>query len=314
MFAIGIDIGGMSVKAGLVSERGEILSKNRRETADSAELLVKNAAEQINEILNEKKLSVKDINGIGIGSPGIIDSVHGVVKAACNLPFSEFDIVSEMKKYFDVPVKVSNDANVAALGETIFGCAKDYNNSVMFTLGTGVGGGVVIDNKLYEGGSSMGCELGHVTLVAGGLPCNCGRKGCIESYCSATALIRQTKEEMLNNKKSSMWDFVNNDIDKVDGRTAFECSKAGDASANTVVNNYVMYLSDAIMSMLNIFRPEAVILGGGVSAQKQYLTDKIKVYCKKYKYGYEGTPAPEILTATLGNDAGIIGAAALIYS
>ena len=111
-----------------------------------------------------------------------------------------------------------------------------------------------------------------------------------------------------------MWDFVNNDIDKVDGRTAFECSKEGDASANTVVNNYVMYLSEAIMSMLNIFRPEAVILGGGVSAQKQYLTDKIKVYCKKYKYGYEGTPAPEILTATLGNDAGIIGAAALIYS
>ena len=314
MYAIGVDIGGMSVKIGIVDGNGKILYKNRRATADTAEKLVEIAAEQINEILAENNVTVKDIKGIGIGCPGIIDSKKGVVKAACNLPFNEFNIVKEMKKYFDTRVKVSNDANVAALGETFFGCASRYANSVMFTLGTGVGGGIVIDRKIYAGGSSMGAELGHVTLVNGGVPCNCGRDGCIEAYCSATALIRQTKAKMSERKDSSMWKFVDGDIEKTDGRTAFECAKQGDDAANEVVDNYVEYLSNAIMSLLNIFRPEAFILGGGISAQGKYLTDKIADYCAKYKYGYEGTPVPEILTATLGNDAGIIGAAALIYA
>ena len=314
MFAIGIDVGGMSVKTGLVDGNGTIISKNRRVTADTAEKLVFNAAEQIKELINENSIDEKDLKGIGIGCPGIIDSKKGVVKASCNLPFVNFPLVKEFKKYFSVPVKISNDANVAALGETFFGCASRYNDSVMFTLGTGVGGGIVINKKIYEGGSSMGAELGHVTLVAGGELCNCGRKGCIESYCSATALIKQTKTKMLENKESIMWDYAGGDIEKVDGKTAFECSKKGDSAAIEVVNAYVAYLSEAVMSMLNIFRPQALILGGGVSAQGKYRTDKIAAYCERYNYGYFGTPVPEMLTATLGNDAGIIGAAALVYA
>lgn len=314
MYTIGVDIGGMSVKVGLVDENGNILLKNRRITADTAQKLVSNVAEQINEMLNEKNISISDIKGIGMGCPGVVDSENGIAKSSCNLPFSNFDIVKEMQKYYNLPVKISNDANVAALGETIFGCAKQYKNSVMFTLGTGVGGGIVIDKKIYEGGHSMGAELGHVTLVAAGKTCKCGRKGCIEAYCSATALIKQTKNAMLDDKNSTMWNFVNGDINNVDGRTAFECSKQGDPSAIKVIDNYVAFLSDAIMSMLNIFRPDAFIIGGGVSAQAEYLTDKIKSYCKRYNYGHKGCPEAEILTAALGNDAGIIGAAALLLT
>lgn len=312
MYTIGVDIGGMSVKVGLVDENGKILIKNRRVTADTAQKLVSNVAEQITEIIKEKNISIADVKGIGVGCPGVIDSENGIVKSSCNLPFYDFNIVKEMQKYYNLSVKISNDANVAALGETIFGCAKQYKNSVMFTLGTGVGGGIVIDKKIYEGGHSMGAELGHVTLVAEGERCGCGRKGCIEAYCSATALIKQTKTAMQDNNNSVMWEFVKGDINNVDGRTAFECSKQGDLSAIKVVDNYVAYLSDAIMGMLNIFRPDAFIIGGGVSAQAEYLTDKIKAYCKRYDYGYKGSPVAEILTAALGNDAGIIGAAALL--
>ena len=144
------------------------------------------------------------------------------------------------------------------------------------------------------------------------MPCTCGRRGCIECYTSATALIQQTKDAMLNDKDSEMWNFVDGDIEKVDGRTAFECAKIGDKSAEKVRDTYVYYLGESILNMLNIFRPDAFILGGGVSAQKEYLTDRLKAYCEKFDYGYKKAPKTDIITATLGNDAGIIGAAALL--
>lgn len=312
MYAIGIDIGGMSIKVGIVDENGKIIEKNKRVTVDNAEKLIFNVSEQINELLKNNNVTMKDIRGIGIGSPGIVDSKNGIVKSACNLPFRDFHIIKEVKKYFDCYIKLSNDANVAALGEAIFGCAKNYSDCVMLTLGTGVGGGIVIDKKLYEGGGSLGAELGHVTLVQGGAPCNCGRRGCIESYCSATALIRQTKEAMQKNKDSIMWEYVKGDINGVGGKTAFTCARIGDKVAQYVVDNFVAYLGDAIMGLCNIFRPQAVILGGGVSAEGDNLINRVKDYCKKYDYGYASAPAPMILAATLGNDAGIVGAVALL--
>jgi glucokinase len=178
-------------------------------------------------------------------------------------------------------------------------------------LGTGVGGGIIIDNKLFEGGFSRGAELGHITLFLDGEPCSCGRRGCIEAYASATALIKQTKVAMENDKNSAMWAFVNGDINNVDGRTAFECSKQGDKTAEKIVDTYVYYLAESMLNMFNIFRPEAFILGGGISAQGDYLVNKLKAYCEKFDYGYKRAPRTEIVTAKLGNDAGIIGAAAL---
>ena len=311
MYSIGIDIGGMSIKVGLVKD-GKIIEQNRFNTATTETECIKLMIDKINELLDNNNLKDKDIKGIGIGCPGAVCRETGMVVFLPNLGWENVPIVKILKKHFDVRIEISNDANVATLAEALYGCAKDYNISVMFTIGTGVGGGIVIDNKLFEGGWSRGAELGHMTLFLDGEECTCGRRGCIECYTSATALIKQTKTEMLSNKDSNMWEFVGGDIEKVDGKTAFECEKLGDESAKKVVDNYVMYLGESILNMLNIFRPHAFILGGGVSAQGENLTKRLEKYCEKFDYGYKKSPRTKILTATLGNNAGIIGAAALV--
>ncbi len=188
-----------------------------------------------------------------------------------------------------------------------------YSDTVMLTLGTGVGGGIVIDNKLYEGNEGKGGELGHMVLVVDGERCSCGRRGCMEAYCSASALIRDTKKAMQADKSSAMWK-TSPRLDDVDGKTAFECSKKGDKAAIAVVDNYIKFLGEGMLNFANIFRPQAIILGGGVCAQGDYLIDKLKDYCKERFYGFEGMPRFDILVAQLGNDAGIIGAAALILN
>ncbi|MBE5738099.1 MAG: ROK family glucokinase [Clostridiales bacterium] len=311
MYAIGIDIGGMSIKLGLVNEQGEIICQSRFKTATTVNENVNSMVEHVKNLIEQAKLSQKDILGIGIGCPGAVTSETGVVAYLPNLNWENVPLAKMLNEHFDMPIKISNDANVATLGEVIYGCAKNYSTVVMFTLGTGVGGGIVIDKKLFEGGFSRGAELGHFTLILDGEQCSCGRKGCVECYASATALINQTKQAMLEDKDSSMWTFVNGNIDNVDGRTAFECSKTGDKTANKVVDKYVYYLAESMLSVFNIFRPEAFILGGGISAQGDYLINKLKAHCEKFDYGYRDAPRTEILTAKLGNDAGIIGAAAL---
>lgn len=312
MKAIGVDIGGMSIKVGLVDEQGKIITENRVKTADTPQECIHNLIMQINEVLTQNRLTVKDIRGIGIGCPGSVTSETGVVEILPNLGWENVPLSDILSKSFDTKIKLSNDANVAVLGEAVYGCAKNYDTVIMFTLGTGVGGGMIINKKLFEGGWSRGAELGHTTLVLNGRSCSCGRSGCIETYVSATALISDTKTAMLKNKTSKMWKYVNDDINKVDGKTAFECSKLGDETAIKVVEDYVMYLSESIMNMLNIFRPQAFVLGGGICNQGDYLTDKIKAYLEKFDYGYKFAPKTEILTATLKNGAGIIGAAALV--
>ncbi len=312
MYTIGIDIGGMSIKIGLVNDKGAIKEQIRFKTKSTAKECIEDMTTNISYLLAKNCLTEKDLMGMGVGCPGAVSSETGVVVYLPNLGWENVQLADELKKRFNVKVVISNDANVATLGEAIYGSAKDYKNVIMFTLGTGVGGGIVIDNKLFEGGWSRGAELGHATLYIDGESCTCGRTGCIERYVSATALMAQTRKAMQQDKSSKMWNYVHGDIEKVDGRTAFECSKMGDKSAIKVVDNYVKYLSESILNMLNIFRPEAFILGGGVSAQGEYLNEKVRAYCEKFNYGYKNAPKTKILTATLGNDAGIIGAAALL--
>lgn len=312
MYTIGIDIGGMSIKFGLVDSFGKIIDKVVIKTPNTTTEGINAIISGIKELINKTEEQTTKIKGIGIGCPGAVDSKEGIIDVLPNLGWESIAIAKILDKEFNLPVKISNDANVATLAEVKYGCAKQYETAVMFTLGTGVGGGIVIDGKLFEGGWSRGAELGHVTLFADGIECTCGRRGCIERYVSATALIEQTKTAMLNDKKSLMWDFVKGDIQKVDGRTAFECEKSGDKTATAVVDKYIEYLGESILSMLNIFRPEAFIIGGGISAQGNNLTDRLVKYCEKFEYGYHNSPVTQIITATLGNDAGIIGAAALI--
>lgn len=311
-YLIGVDVGGMSVKIGLVDNNGKIIEKVKFVTDLDAEKTIRTIAEKIKAILNNNDISEKEIKGIGVGVPGTVNPECGEVEFCDNLHWINVPFTDIICKYIDIPITLGNDANAAILGEMKFGCCKNYNNAVMITLGTGVGGGIVINGKLFDGVDGKGAEIGHMTLVKNGIECNCGRKGCFEKYASATALMSITKKEMLKNKNSAMWKRVDGDINKVDGSVPFECSKSGDVSAIKVVDEYVSNLSEGVLSLLNIFRPEAFILGGGVSAAGETLLNKVKAYCEKFDYGYKGAHIPEILIASLGNDAGIIGAAALV--
>lgn len=312
MYSIGVDIGGMSIKVGIVDENGRIVCQSRFVTSRDAVADIDKIAEHVNQLLEQAGLSVCDLDGIGLGCPGAVSSQDGTIVYLPNLGWKDVPVRQMLKKHFDLQIEVGNDASVATLGEVLYGAAKGVDTAVMFTLGTGVGGGIVIGGKLFDGGWSRGGELGHTTLFMDGEQCTCGRRGCVECYTSATALIKQTKNAMLINKQSKMWDFVKGDIDKVDGRTAFECAKQGDKTANAVVDRFVTYLAESMLNMFNIFRPQAFIIGGGISGQGDYLVNKLKNYCEKFDYGYKDAPRTEILTATLGNDAGIIGAAALL--
>ena len=310
---IGVDIGGMTIKAGVVNSKGEILFRNTRKTNQKkgVENFINTIKEQIDEL---NKIAIENnytVCGVGFGIPGVVNNKLGTIDYACNLGF-EYVPLKEKLKNLNLEIALSNDANVACLAEQKFGAAKGKSNVVMLTLGTGIGGGVVIDNKLFEGVEGKGTELGHTVIFVNGVQCGCGRKGCFEAYASATALLRITKEHMMINRDSEMWDYCDGLIENVNGLTSFECAKAGDLEANKVVDEYIMYLGEGILNFCNIFRPNAIVLGGGVSNQKEYLVNKLIKYCEERDYGYRNSPKVEILIASLGNDAGIIGAAHLL--
>ncbi len=311
---IGVDIGGMSIKAALVSREGEIIYKSTKKTnclQGGPGVLLKDIKDLMIEHIEYAKKNDYEVKGIGFGIPGAINNAKGTIDYACNLGVENLNLRDYLSD-LHLPIVMSNDANVACLGEERFGAAKDYKNVVMLTLGTGVGSGIVIDDKLFEGNEGKGAELGHEVIVVDGEQCSCGRKGCFECYASASALLRFTRQEMKRNKSSMMWEYCKGDIENVDGLTSFECAKKGDVSANLVVDTYVKYLSEGILNVCNIFRPDVVLLGGGISNQDKYLTDKVTKYCADRNYGYKNTPKVEIRVASLKNDAGVIGAACLV--
>lgn len=305
---IGIDLGGTNIAVGLVLQDGRIIAKDSTPTKlprDYTEI-VKDMATLTNKLLLEEKISISEIKGIGIGCPGSIDSENGVVAYANNLKMDNVPIVSELKKYFDLPVAILNDADAAAYGEYIVN-GNGVDSFVFVTLGTGVGGGIVLNKKIYNGFNGAGAELGHIALVHGGKPCNCGNIGCWEVYASVTALIEQTKAAMEKNPESKMHEFAIKE-GKVSGRTAFDTAKQGDETALKVVNQYIEYVAAGLVSIINVFQPEKLVIGGGISKEGDYLLNPIKDYCYKHEYN-KYLKKVDISIATLFNDAGIIGAA-----
>lgn len=313
MYYLGIDLGGTNIACGLVNENGEIVVKDSIETKAQRDYkeIVADMAKIALKVCSKAEISIENVKAIGIGSPGTIDSKNGVVIYTNNINFVNTPIREELQKHINLPIYISNDANCAALGEAVAGAAKGYSNVVMITLGTGVGGGIVIDGEIFEGNFSAGAELGHIVIELDGNECTCGSKGCWEMYASATALIRDTKKAILNNNNSLMQDMINGDIDKVSGRTAFEAAKQGDSAALSVVKNYIKYVSVGLININNIFRPEIIIVGGGVSNEGDYLLNPVREIVNRYSYSGDLVPATPIIKATLGNDAGIIGAAML---
>ncbi len=307
---IGVDVGGMSIKAGIV-DNGTILYKESIVTngEDVNKFLNNTKTLLLNILENCKKLNVKPM-GIGFGIPGLIDNKKGLICKMANINGENIELRNYLED-LSLPIRISNDANVACLAEQKFGAAKDYSDVIMITLGTGVGGGIVSNNKLVEGFEGKGAELGHICIQINGEKCGCGRKGCLECYASATALLKQTKKAMENHKDSLMWEYCNNDINNVSGLTSFECAKKGDKVANEVIDNYIMYLGEGLLDFCNIFRPQVFVIGGGISNQDKYLTDKLQDYLEKQNYGYLSAPKSIVKVAKLKNDAGIIGAATL---
>lgn len=308
MYYIGVDLGGTNIAAGVVDENGKILVQDSTPTLNERPYteIVKDMANLCKKIIADAGLAESDIKAIGIGSPGSIDNENGVVLYANNLKMDHSPIAAELKKYINVPVNIENDANAAAYGEYVIngGGVDDF---VFITLGTGVGGGVIINKKIYRGFNGAGGELGHITLVHDGEPCTCGNRGCWEAYASVTALIRQTEAAMKENPDSMMHEVAKKE-NKVSGKTAFIAAKNGDAAAQKVVDTYIDYVADGIMSVINIFQPEKLVIGGGISKEGDYLLKPIIRYVDKAGYNKD-MKKTKISIATLFNDAGIIGAA-----
>ena len=307
----GIDIGGTFVKCGIVDGTGDILIKSSIKTGREREYteIAKDIAAEIKRLAVRAGIKFEDIAAVGIGAPGTIDSATGNIVYSNNISWTDVPLGAELAKLLDKPVKITNDANAAALGEYRFGGGSRYNSIVFVTLGTGVGGGIVENGKLFEGNGSAGAEIGHQVIRIGGEQCTCGRRGCFEAYASATALIRMTKCAMEKNKDSVMW-RLSGGLINVDGKTAFDAAKLGDTAAKRVVAKYIDYLAEGLANLANVFRPEIILIGGGVSKQGENLTKPLRKKISKLIYGVKDYAPVKIATATLGNDAGLLGAAA----
>lgn len=306
---IGIDLGGMSIKAGLVDEALKIRYKTTVPTdvKSDGDKIISDMIGLIRSVINENPGC--EIAHIGIGVPGYVDKKQ-MVQNCNNIPLTHVDLRGAINQAFHVPVSVDNDANVAALGEVLAGAAKDYNDAVMITIGTGIGSGIIIGKQIYRGCNGAAGELGHIVIEKGGILCNCGRRGCYEKYASATALIEQTKQAMTEHPESIMWELCNGSIDAANGKTAFDAWRKNDAAGTAVVNRFISYLSTGMINIVNMFQPEAIILGGGISKEGKTLLDLIYPCLEQERYTRNGSQT-DILIAQLGNDAGIIGASQL---
>ena len=310
MIALGVDIGGTSIKGAAITDKGEILDRFsfKMDRLASPEKTFAQLCEEIDKFLKDKSYR-SEIVGIGLGVPGILDKDKGIVKSSPNMPKCiNFNIVNLVENYFKKPVKIINDASAAVLGEARFGSGKEYNNIIMITLGTGVGGGIIIDRKLYDGLGGTGAQLGHSMIRLNGRQCSCGRKGCLEAYASATALIKSAKDNLAKYPDSKL-----NTVEEIDAKIIFELEKQGDKLAKRLVREYVMYLSEGLLDYCNIFRPEVFLLSGGVANEGEYLVKKIVRYMKRHNYGYVNAPEIPVKLASLGYDSGKLGAASLIF-
>ena len=312
MYYLGIDLGGTNVAAAVVTEKGELLGKASLPTPRGvpADQVADQMAAASRAAVEQMGLSMDDIASVGIGSPGTIEPDTGVIRFWSNLDFSNVPLTALMEERLNKKIYLENDANAAALGEFAAGAGKGSNSMVAITLGTGVGGGAVLNGKLYTGFNYAGMEVGHFVIEHGGRLCTCGRKGCFEAYCSATALIKRTREVMEEHPDSKLWELAGT-LEAVNGRTPFDAAALGDAAAGMVIDEYVDYLGCGVASLVNIFQPEVFCIGGGPSAQGETLMAPVRYILNREDYARNSVHRTRLVRAALGNDAGIIGAALL---
>ena len=314
MYRIGVDLGGTNIVVGIIDESNKILAKASRKTnaPRAAEGIFDDMADAIKEAMSQLGISNDEIISIGVGTPGSVNKGEELIEFANNLGFDNVPAYRLLRLRTGIQnVYFDNDANCAALGEAVAGCGKGVKDFIMITLGTGVGSGIIVNGKLVTGLNYAAGEMGHTVIVYNGIQCNCGRKGCWEKYSSATALIEQTKDAMRANYTSVMWEMCDNDITKVNGRTAFDAMRKGDIAGTLVVNNYVSMLACGIGNIVNIFQPDMVCVGGGVGNEKENLLGPVRKILASERYSIHAKKQTQLVCAQLGNDAGVIGAALL---
>ncbi len=313
MVYAGVDIGGTNIKIGLVDIKGAIVADNYIKTDKSKDYkgILRDIVADIKLLCEQSGIDYHDIAGVGLGIPGVVDSRTGTVSYSANLGWKDVPVVHGLEVESGIHAEAANDANCAAWGEYKFGASRSMDNVILVTLGTGVGSGIIIEGKLFDGVASAGGEAGHMIIVKDGKQCNCGLKGCWERYASATALIEQTEEAMQKHPESLLHDVVK-EYGKVSGRTAFIAAEKGDEAAREVVNNYIDYLATGLINLGNIFHPNAIIIGGGVSNEGPALITPLEDKVNAGLLASAHNPKVRIIGASLGNKAGIIGAAALV--
>jgi len=312
MMRIGIDLGGTNIAAAIVSDSGAIIERTGVKTnAFEGEQAVVHSLLSVCEQLIGN--TGKTPESVGIGVPGTVNAEKGEVVFTPNLPLRGANITREIMQKYGCPVRIGNDANCAALGEAIAGSARGVQSAVMITLGTGVGGGVIIGGKLHSGLSGAAGELGHMVIISDGRECGCGRKGCWETYASATGLKRTAKEFARTYTNSMLYELSDGNIEDIGGRAIFEAYRANDEAAKLTVEQYIKHLAVGMVNMINILEPELLCVGGGISNEWDSIEALLnaEVDAEKYTRFSESAPMTRIVRAELGNDAGIIGAAML---
>ena len=297
-----------NIAAGLVDENGKILYSESAPTLKERHYteIIADMAKLAKKVADGGGVRLSDIKAVGIGSPGTIDNAEGRVVYSNNIVMHNVPMAEIFQKYIDLPVNIENDANAAAYGE-YYACGEKCPSFVFMTLGTGVGGGIIIDGKIYRGFNGAGAEIGHASIVHNGKLCTCGKRGCLEAYASVSALISQTKEKMKKCPDSLMNKYAEEN-GGVSGKTAFDCADSGDNAAVEVRDKYIMYVAEGVSNLINIFQPELFVIGGGISRRGDVLLDPIRKYAAANDFN-KYMPKTKIRAAKLFGDAGIVGAA-----
>lgn len=309
---IGIDLGGTNVGFGIVDEDNNILFKDSIPTRKSLkyEEICDDIVELIKRAVKVLHKDLKSVKGIGIGVPGIVNPSNEMVIECVNLKWKNIHVKEYLEERLNVPVSIGNDATVAGVAEFAVGAMKGYKSGVLLTLGTGIGAGIIIDGKVYDGAHGIGSEIGHVIVGENFFDCNCGRNGCLETFCSSTAIIKYAQKLLEEGNSSSMEEEIQGDLNKINGKIIFDAAKKGDNTAIRVINRMVKYLAIGIVNTVAILDPEVIVIGGGLSAAGEFLLNPIKEEAKKRVY-FKGAPIGDIVLSKIGNDGGIIGAANL---
>lgn len=311
-YYIGIDLGGTNTVSGVVNDQYKIVGvgKVKTKTKATSDEIINGMVESVHLAVKDAGITLDQIEWIGVGTPGIANFDTGYVEYSCNLAFDHTPVADILEEKLGKKTFIANDADAAAYGEFVAGAARGTKDAIAVTLGTGVGGGVIINGKIRNGFNHAGGELGHMGIVYNGRQCTCGRKGCLETYASATGLINLTKEAMQENPDSKMWDIAGS-LENVDGRTAFDAMRANDETGKKVVDDYINYLVYGLTSFVNIFQPEVLCIGGGICKEGETLLAPLRKIIRKESYGADKVENTRVVVAELGNDAGIIGAAFL---